>query len=451
MNIVIAGLGKFGKELTENLAKEGHNIIVIDTKSNEISNAVNRYDVMGVCGNSASYNILKDASVQKADLFIATTSTDELNILSCLVAKKLGVKQTIARVRNPEYSSQVQLMSNELGINITLNPDLDTAREIFRIMRFPSALQVETFANGKVDLVEIKLDSNSLLNDKTLIEISNKFAVKILVCAVRRGTEVFIPKGDFILKEGDYVYLTASPKEMANAFKKLKIFKEKIKSTMILGGSGIAHYLSKMLVESGISVKLVDKDLEVCKTFSDTIPEALVVNVDGTNHQALVEEGLESVDSLITLTGMDETNIIISSFAQSINCKKVITKVNNTNYDLILHNIGLESVVSPKNIFASNIIKYVRGMENDRGSEFKTLYRIVGNKVMALEFSIPKQTKYTSIPLKDLKIKNNHLLACIIRNNKVIIPSGKDTIEPFDSVVIVTTNTKIKDVSDILE
>lgn len=452
MNIVIAGLGKFGKELTSYLSKENHNIIVIDNKANIVADTVNQFDVKGISGNAASYNILKDASVSKADLFIATTSTDELNILCCLVAKHIGVKQTIARVRNPEYASQLQLMSNEIGISMTLNPDLDTAREIYRILRFPSAIQVETFANGKVDLVEIKIGADSLLKDRSLVEIINKYSVKVLVCAVKRGNEVFIPKGDFVLQEGDNVYLTASPAELSSAFKKLKIFKEKLKSSLILGGGRISYYLANMLIASGVSVKIVDKDLEVCKALSDSLPKALIVHADGTNQHSLIEEGIENFDSVITLTGMDETNIIVSSFAQSLNCEKVITKVNNTNYELILNNIGLESVVSPKDIFASHIIRYVRGMQNTRGSEFKTLYRLVGNKVMALEFSIPKANRrYTNIPLKDLKFKENHLLACIIRENKVIIPSGKDVLQPLDSVIVVTTNTMMKDISEILE
>lgn len=450
MNIVIAGIGKFGKELIANLSKDNHNIVVIDSKASVIEEMVNQYDVMGICGNGASYSILKSASVNKADLFIATTGTDELNILGCMVAKKLGAKQTIARIRNPEYASQVQLMRNELGISLTLNPDLDTANEIFRIMRFPSAIKVETFANGKVDLVEIKVEKGSTLANKSLIDISAKYAVKILVCAVVRENEVFIPKGDFVLQENDYVYVTATPKDLKNAFKKLKIFKDKLKSSLILGGGRITYYLANMLTDSGVSVKILDRDKAVCDLLCEKTPDALIVHADGTNQRSLIEEGIEHVDAVITLTGMDETNIIVSSFVKNLNSSKVITKVNNTNYEAILNNIGLDSVVSPKDIFASHIIRYVRGMENTRGSEFKTLYRLLGDKVVALEFVIPKETKYTSKPLKELKIKPNHLLACIIRENKVIIPSGKDTLEPLDSVIIVTTNSKIKDVSDIL-
>lgn len=451
MDIVIAGMGKFGKELTEQLIKENHNIIIIDEKMSVIEDLVNRYDVLGYCGNAASYLTQKNANVGKYDLFIATTSSDEVNILCCLVAKKLGVTQTIARIRNPEYALQAQLMRDELGISMTLNPDLDTANEIFRIIRFPSALKVDTFANGKVDLVEIKIDKDSLLNNKSLIEIRHKYNVTILVCAVKRGKEVIIPKGDFTLQEGDYVYITAESKEMANAFRKLKLFKEKAKTTLIIGGGKKSYYLASLLLENGISVKIIEKNKDACKKIDEALDGALIINGDGTNQNLLLEEGIENVDSIITLTGMDETNIIISTFAKSLNCNKVITKVNNTNYDLILNSVGLDSVISPKNVFASHILRYVRGAKNKRGNEFKTLYRLVNNKVEALEFVISKETNYTSIPLKDLKIKENHLLACIIRENKVIIPTGKDTLEPLDSVLIITTNTSINDVSDILE
>lgn len=451
MKIVIAGIGKFGKELTEHLSKENHDITVIDKKAETIEEIVNLYDVMGYCGNSASYETQINTGVGKADLFVATTSSDEVNILCCLVAKKLGATQTIARIRNPEYAVQAQIMREELGISLTLNPDLDTAREIFRILQFPSALKVESFANGKVDLVEIKLEKDSLLNNKSLMEIKNKFNVKILVCAVKRGNDVIIPKGDFVLQEGDYVYITSSTKEINNDFRKLKLFKNKLKSALIIGGGKKTFYLASLLLDNDISVKIIEKNKDVCKQLSEQLDDALIINGEGTNQNLLLEEGIENVDALITLTGMDETNIIISSFARNLNCNKVITKVNNTNYDLILNSVGLDSVISPKNIFSSHVIRYARGANKKRGSEFKTLYRLVGNKVEALEFVISKPTKYTSVPLKDLKIKENHLLACIIRANKVIIPSGKDTLEPLDSVIIITTNTSIKDISDILE
>lgn len=451
MKIIIAGAGKFGKELVRQLSQEKHNIIVIDNRPDVIEEVVNEYDVMGFCGNGASYQTQLDASVKKADLFVATTGTDEANILCCLVAKKLGVKQTIARVRNPEYALQAKIMSEELGVTLTLNPDLDTAREIFRILRFPSAIKVDSFAKGKVDLVEIKLEKDSVMVDKPLIEIREKYQVKILICAVKRGDQVIIPNGYFILQEGDYVYITGETKELTSAFRKLKLFKNRLKSAMIVGGGKITYYLASLLIDNGISVKIIENKKDVCKQLSETLKGALIIHGDATNQKLMLEEGVETVGSLITLTGMDETNIIVSTFAKGLTKNKIITKVNNPNYDVILNSVGLESVVSPKDIFCSHILKHARGMGNNKGSEFKTLYRLVNNKVEALEFAIPKKTKYTSIPIKDLHIKNNYLLACIIRDNRVIIPNGLDTLEPLDSVIIVTTNTSVKDVSDILE
>ena len=451
MNIVIVGIGKFGKELTENLAKENHNITIIDNKQNVIESVVNQFDVMGYCGNAASYTTQKEAYVNKADLFIATTSSDETNILCCLVAKKLGVKRTIARIRNPEYATQAQLMQNELGISLTLNPDSDTAREIYRTLRFPSAVKVETFANGKVDLVETKVTKDSLICGKSLAEIKEKYNVAILVCAVERDKEVIIPNGNFVIQENDYVYICSSARSKTNSFKKLKLFKTNSKSAIIIGGGRVTFYLARLLIDAGISVKIIDKDENICKTLSDTFPEALIIHGDATNHQLLEEEGITTTDSFITLTGLDETNIILSSYAKNVGCDKVITKVNNPSFEIILNSVGLDSIVSPKEIFTNHIITYARGMEKSLDSEFKTLHRLIGDEVEALEFVISKETKYTSIPLKDLRIKKGFLLASIIRENKVIIPSGSDTLEPLDTVVIVTTHKSVKDVREIWE
>lgn len=450
MNIVIIGLGKYGTFLTEQLAKENHDIIVIDTNANVIEEVVNQFDVKGYVGNGASYITQENASIQNADIVIATTSTDEVNILCCLVAKKLGVTQTIARIRHPEYALQAQTMQNELGISMTINPDYNTALEIFRIIRFPKAISVESFANGKVDLVEIKVEKNSLINGKSLMQIKEKYQTPILFSAVERNGKVIIPNGSFVLEEGDYVYITISAKKINSSFKKLKMFQNKVKSAMIVGGGKITYYLATMLIDNGISVKIIDSDRKICESLSEALPKALVLHGNGTDQKLLLSEGLENVDVLITLTGMDETNIIISTNAKNAKCKKVITKVVNENYENILDNVGLDSVITPKELFAANIIRYVRGMQNSRGSEFKTLYRLVNNKVEASEFFISKATKYTSIALKNLNLKKNVLLACIIRGNEVIIPSGLDTLEPLDSVIIVTSDFVVKDVSDIL-
>jgi trk system potassium uptake protein TrkA len=451
MNIAIIGQGKIGRLLTEHLAKENHNIIIIDDKKSVVDEMVNQFDVKGYVGNGASYTTQVEAGIKKFDLLIACTSTDEVNILCCLVAKKLNIQQTIARIRNPDYATQAQIMSNELGINLTLNPDLDTAHEITRLLRFPSALKVETFSNGQAELVEIKIDKDSPFNNRSLIGIHEKYALQILVCAVKRNNDVIIPNGNFILEEGDNVYLTAASKQLEKSFKKLKLIKNRLKNIMIIGGGRISYYLSKILIDDGFNVKIIESNLDTCNILSDLIPNATIINGDGTNQRLLLEEGIETTDAVVTLTGNDETNIIISTFAKSLGCEKVITKVNNSNYDLILTKLGLDTIVSPKEIFANNIIRYVRGMQTSRSNEFKTLYRLVGNRVEASEFTISKASFFTSRPIKDLNIKHNYLLAAIIRKNTVIIPSGKDTLEPADNVVIVTNDASVIDVKDIFE
>jgi len=451
MNIVISGIGKFGRELTEHLTKENHSVIVIDKNPEVIEDIVNQFDVKGLVGNGASLTLLKEACDTIPDLFIATTPDDETNILACLVAKKLKIKQTIARVRNPEYIKQVQLMRDELGISMTLNPDLDTAKEIFKVVRFPSALKVESFANGKVDLVEIKIEADSSLKDKTLIEIKEKYQVSILVGAIKRGDEVIIPNGNSMIQEGDYVYIAGDTRELSRAFRKFDIYQAKSKSVMIIGGGKITRYLAELLLDNGVSVKIIEKNKEVCESLSVSLPNALIINGEGSNQKLLLEEGAETINSIITLTGLDETNLVISTFAKTLGVKNIITKIKNTNYDLVLKNIGLDTVICPKDLFASNIIRYVRAMENSKEIEFKTLYRLVENKVEALEFVVSEKTDYTSIPLKDLKMNPGFLIAGIIRENKVIIPSGKDTIEPKDDVIIITTNQLVKDVSEVFK
>ena len=451
MKIAIVGLGKYGTLLTEQLSKENHDIVVIDTDPKVIDNVVNQYDVKGYVGNGASYVTLQDADIKKFDLLLATTSTDELNILCCLVAKKLQITQTIARIRNPEYALQAQMMQNEFGISMTINPDYNTALDIARSIRFPSAITVEDFSNGKVDLVEIKIDKSSKMNGLSLIQINNKYKTQLLVCAVRRGEEVIIPNGNFVIQEGDYAYITVSAKGIGTTFKKLNMFKNKVKSAMIIGGGRITYHLATMLLNDGIDVKIVDRNEEVCKSLSQLLPEALILHGDANDQKFLLSEGVDKVDVLVSLTGMDETNIIVSSFAKTIGVEKVITKVSNGHYDTILNQMGLDCIIAPKEIFADQIIRYVRGIKSNRGSEFKTLYRLVNNKVEAAEFFISKPTKYTSKCLKDLNIKKNILLACIIRGNKVIIPGGLDTIEPLDSVIVVSSDNVVKDVNDILE
>lgn len=450
MNIVIIGAGKLGSLLVKHLSFENHDVIIIDKNPNVVDELVNEYDVKGYYGNGANYDTQVEAGVANCDLVISVASLDELNIFACLVAKKIGAKYTIARVRNPEYAKQISFMNKELGINMVVNPELDTADEISRMLRFPSALKVETFANGKVDLVEIKVDEKSPLVGCSLLNIRNKTKSDILVCACKRNDEVIIPKGDFEIAAHDNIYVTAEPKEIVKFFKYLNLSKERSKRILIVGGSKIAQYLTLDLLDLGLYVKVIDINNQTCFNLSNKFPNLTIINGDATNQKLLLEEGISTMDALISLTGMDETNIIISSYAKTCNVDKIITKVNNSNYNLIIDQIGLNSIVSPKEISSNNIVRFVRGLESSQGSEFITLHRFVDNKVEALEFFIQIDTNYTNIPIKDLSFKDNILLACIIRNDKVIIPQGRDTINRNDRVIIFTTNPYIKDVKDIL-
>ena len=453
VKIVIVGDGKVGQALTGRLAEEGHDVVVIDNSPNALRNSVEVYDVMGISGNGASYAVQKEAGVQEADLLIAATSGDELNLLCCMVAKKLGAKHTIARVRNPDYEEQLAEMKEELGLSMTVNPEQAAAREIARMLRFPSALKLDSFARGQVELVEIKVKAGSPLLGQALFALSELLGIRILICAVRRGEEVYIPSGNFVLQEGDKISITASPSELDSLFRKLGIYRQKIHRVMVVGGGRIAYYLAKQLLKLGMSVKIIDKDPLRCEQLSDALPKAQIVLGEGSDRELLEEEGIEDMDALVALTGMDEENIIISMYAGTLGLGKVVTKINRMSFQEILDGAGIESVITPKGITVNQIVRYVRAMENSQGSNVETLHRIVGGRVEALEFNAAKNCAgdLFGVPLKDLRTRQNLLIACIIRGRKVIYPGGNDTIEAGDNVIVVTTNHQLQDLSDILD
>lgn len=450
MEIVVIGCGKVGTTLVEHLAMEGHNVVVIDTNQKNIEEIVNIYDVMGICGNGAIYDIQVEAGVNKADLFIAVTSADEVNLISCLIAKKLGAKNLIARVRNPDYASQISFMRDGLGINLMINPEKAAANEIARILRFPSALRVDTFAKGHVDLAEIKVRKNSKLVGVSLSDLNRRFKTSVLICALQRQQEVYIPDGRFSLEEGDKVHITASHKDLEKFMISAGIYERKIKSVMIIGGSRIAFYLAKQLTEIGMKVKIIDNDEKTCEKLSSILPKADIINGDGTDQKVLLEEGIEYVDACVSMTGIDEENVIISMYAAKCNVSKVITKVNRLSIINMLDSIGIESVISPKDITANEIVRYVRAKENKGDSGIETLYKIVDKKVEALEFIARNNISFLGVPLKRIKTKENLLVAGIMRENKLIVPSGEDFIQEGDSVIIVTTNAFLTSLEDIL-
>ncbi|MDD4001113.1 MAG: Trk system potassium transporter TrkA [Bacilli bacterium] len=449
MKIIIIGAGKVGRTVIEFLAKEDHDITVIDTNSKIVNEVVNNYDVKGVVGNGASYNIQIEAEVNKTNLLIATSASDELNILSCLIGKKGGVAHTIARVRNPDYSDQISFINEELGLNLIVNPELEAANEISRILRFPSAIKIDTFSKNQVEIVEMKVAEDSCLVGKSLSTLRVELQITFLICAVERDKEVFIPTGNFQIQANDKIYITASKSDIFRFFKKLGLYKSRSKNIMIIGGSKITYYLSKQLLESNANVKIIEVEEKRAHELSELLPNATIIIGDGSNQSLLYEEGIEKMDAVVTLTGLDEENILISLLSEKLKVPKVITKVAHDPYHDIIESIGLGTVISPKILTASIILRYVRSLANTIDSSVETLYKLVNGKVEAAEFHVSKETAYTNLKLKDLKLKENILIACIIRKNQVIIPSGVDNILPNDNVIVVTVGRLLTDLEDI--
>ena len=451
MKIVIIGLGTIGKTILKSLSDKGHNITIIDEDKNKIESLIQRYDVSGVVGNGACLDIQQEAGVRGAGLVIALTNSDELNVFACLVAKKIGVKNTIARVRNPDYRKQIMEMQDELGISMIVNPEKDTANEIFNLINLPSIAQVEHFADGRVLLVEIVAEEGCALIGETLISLSKKLNTKVLICAVQRGQEVIIPTGHFAIKEGDRIHLTADAKTLRDFVSEAKLFRSPLKNIMIIGGSKIGYYLADSLSGKKYRVKLIENDFKKAEELADSLPRVTVVHGNGAHHELLLEEGIEAMDALVALTDIDEENMIVSMFANKMKVKKTITQIKSDDLYGMLDELGINNIVSPKDIVADRIISYIRALANKRGSNVLTLYRLVNNQVEALEFLAKKQERFYNKPLKDLKVKENCLIACIIRQSEIIIPNGDVCIQQDDNVIVVTTHKNFDDLSDIFE
>lgn len=452
MKIIVIGDGKVGRTIVEHLCTEGHEVTIIDKNSKNIEEIVNQYDVLGVCGNGASYDVLKEAGAEKADLVVATTTNDETNILSCLISERIGAKASIARVRNHEYSNQIEIIRNDLGIDMIINPEKEASDEITKILNFPEAIRVDSFAKGNVDLVQFFIPEGNPLVGETLLSIYQKYQIKVLVCAVQRGDDVFIPTGSFTINAKDRIYVTANSKATLRQFvEKVELVEKKLKNVLIIGGGKIATYLGGDLAKNRFKVKLIEKDHDRCLELSQILPNATIVHGDGSDQRVLTEEGINNMDALVALTNRDEENIIVSMYANQQNVKKIITKVNKTSLVGLMSNINLASVISTKEVTASKILSYIRGINNRRGSNVITLHKLVNNKVEAIEFKAKENKKLTNIPLRDLKLKDNILIAAIIHENEVIIPSGDDFISVDDKVIVVTKNQFLNDLNEILE
>lgn len=449
MYIIIVGLGKLGSTLTKQLSTEGHDIVVVDPDNSVVSSTVDAYDVMGLCGNGATYEVLKEAGAAKAKLIIAATGSDELNILCCLFAKHMGTENTIARVRNPDYAGQSQFLRNDLGISMTVNPEYETANEISRIIRFPSAANLDSFAGGRVEIARVRIHSDNPLCDMPIHEMRKKTKAKVIICAVQRNDSVFIPSGDFVLHCDDVISITGTRAELSSFMKQTGVYKQKIKNVMIVGGGRIAYYLAKLLSDTGRNIKLIELKDERCRHMSDMLDDVTVIHGDGTDQDILEEQCIDGQDALIALTGIDEENIIVSMYAESKGVNKVITKVNRHSYS-ILNDIGLETVVSPQIVAGNLVTRYVRALHNSAGnSQIQTLYKLVGGKVEAAEFIVPEDAGYLNIPFKELELMPNLLIGCIIRNGKIIFPGGDDVMKANDSVIVVTAGRIIEDLHDI--
>ena len=449
MYIIIVGMGKLGTTLTKQLVAEGRDIVAVDLRRDRLTSVVDTYDVMGICGNGATCEVLEEAGAAKAKLVIAATASDEMNILTCLIANHMGTEHTIARVRNPDYANQHQFMRDELGINMIVNPEYETANEISRIIRFPSAANLDSFARGRVEIARVRIHSDNIICDTPLYELRKKIKAKVIVCAVQRDNEVYIPGGNFVFKGDDVISITGTRSEISSFMKQSGVYKQKIKNVMIIGGGRIGYYLSKLLSGTAKSIKLIEQNESRAYHLSEILPEITVINGDGTDQDILDEQHLENQDALVALTGIDEENIIVSMYAESKGVNKVITKVNRHSYS-ILNDIGLETVVSPQ-IVASNLVtRYVRALHNSAGNaQIQTLYKLVGGKVEALEFIVPENADYVDITFKDLNLLPNLLIGCIIRKGKIIFPGGDDVMKAGDSVIVVTANRIIEDLNDI--
>lgn len=451
MKIVIIGDGKVGHKLTAQLSEENYDIVLIDQNEGKLKAALNELDIFCITGNGADAEVQKQADVSHADLVIACASTDELNMLSCLLAKRLGAKHTIARVRNPIYYRQMELLKEDLHLSMAVNPELAAANEIARILLFPETNKVETFMKGKVELVEYAVQEGSPLVGVSLAELYEKFQIQILVCAIKRAGDVTIPDGDFVLNAGDKMHIAAAHQNLKNFFKSLGKKSVRIKNVLICGGGHLCFYLAGQLLQAGMHVKIIEKKSERCEALCELLPKATIINADATDHDLLLEEGIGEADAVVALTGMDEENIIMALFAKTQGVGKIIAKVNEDRRAQMVEGLGIDSIISAKSVTADAILRYVRARKNSHSSaNVESMYRLVNGKVEAQEFIIKKDCKYTNVPLKDLPTKENTLIACIGRKRKIIIPNGDSHMEVGDSVIVITKNCPIDNLSEIL-
>ena len=469
MQITIVGCGKIGQTFAEQLVREGHDVTIIDSDGDVVQEIGNRLDVMGYVGNGAYYKTLEEAGVSKADMVIAVTESDEVNMLSCLTAHKLGVRHTAARVREPSYSEQLNFLKEDIGLSMIVNPELSAAKEIARILRTPSAARVEVFAGGRMELVSLRISERNPLAGMQLAALAG-MSLHVLFCAVDRGGKVVIPDGSFTIHAGDTVYITGSSESIVRLFGKMGISTNAAKDVIIAGGGRISYYLSGLLQKTGANIKIIERDKERAERIASEISERKVIRTtldhhmlrgsnavsvvigDTTNYELLQEEGITECSAFVALTGIDEGNLLSSMYAATRGVPKVITKVNNHAIAALIQDERLDSVISPRDISANRIVAYVRSLQNASigGGNIESMYRIAGGQAEVLEFKAGKDNPVLHRQLKDMQLKEGVLLASILRGSRVIIPSGSDYVEANDRVMVVTRDHHITKLSDIL-
>lgn len=448
MNIIIVGAGKVGYTLAKYLSTDGDNITIIDNKDAALEHINNNLDVMCVKGNCTSLKVLDEAGIRGADLLISVTDSDELNMLCSLASKKLGVKHTVARVRTPDYDEDITLLTEAVGIDLVINPEKAAAIEIAKLIKYPSVCSIDNFSDGKVNLVGFKVSDDTALEGKKISDITF-IRGNVLFCGIERNDEFIMPKGDYIFHKDDRVYVIGEHKDIQNLFNKLGKYKKKVKRAMVIGGGKIGYYLAKIIGEVGVNCKIIEKDLNICEELNNLLPNSIIINGDGMDEELLLSESLLEVDSFITLTGRDEDNIIGSLLASSKSVDNVITKITRDNYREIGKTVGINSIVNPKLVTAYKILRYVRTLRSKKKCSIENIYRICNDKAEAVEFVVGNDTTNINIKFKNVEFNQDILVATIVRNNKIIIPTGDDYLKANDRVIIITKNMKLLSIDDI--
>lgn len=450
LRIIIVGCGKVGRTLVEQLSREGHDITLVDRDGQRAQALANLYDIMGVQGNGASYGVLKEAGIETADLLIAVTQSDELNLLCCTVGKQVANCAAIARVRTPDYSREVGYLREKLGLAMIINPEMEAAAEAARILYLPTALEIDSFAHGQADLIKFKVPEGNVLDGMNLITLGQRIAPDILICAAERDGQVIIPRGQYTIRAGDILSFAASRAVGKKFLEDIGFKTNRVRNAMLIGGGRAAYYLARQLLSMGIQVKIIEISRERCEELSILLPKAVIINGDGTNEDLLREEGIERAEAVVALTGIDEENILLTLFARRVSQAKTITKINRITFQDVINSLDLGSVIYPKYITSEAIIRYVRAMKESMDSNIETLYHMFDHRAEAVEFRVDAPSGVTDIPLKDLQLKDSLLVCAIYRDGKVRIPNGQDAIRVGDTIMVVTTHTGFSDIRDIL-